>query len=201
MATLREVPLSLTEDALHLLHATHADLLSRGSPPVPHGRIRAGSKLASFDAKEVRLEACYLRLVSIVEAYVDVLCSELFREASVNQSDLFRALIDAAESRASANWDERKTAFKNYHGAVLTSCSSWSTFYGAVEVRNAIAHGLGRLTARQRAGSSRQKIESVGVVIVDDSIRLSYEAVLRCLSAARTFVVSLDSRVKRPTVL
>lgn len=195
MPEIRQVPLALTEDALYLLQATYDDLASRESVKLPTGRTRPRGKLVTFNAPKFRYEACYLRLISIVESYLDVLCSELFDKAAEDQSKMFIALIAAADARADNNWEERKNAFKSYHGISLGECSSWPDIDSGIEVRNSIAHGLGRLTSRQRSMKSRQKIANAGVAVIEDDLQLTREAVRRCLDAARHFVSSVDQKV------
>jgi hypothetical protein len=193
---LRKVPLALTEEALGLLAATYADFTTIAQVPVP-GRITTTGSLGPYDFRGVRFESAYLRLICILEAYVDLLCSKMFRQHLVGQPSIFRHLVYEAEMRASANWDERKSAFSGAHKVRLTSCSSWSDVDAGIEVRNAIAHGLGGLTARQRNGKHREKLAKVGVLVVDERVLIDEKALKRCLRYASDFVRSLDAAIPR----
>jgi hypothetical protein len=191
----RRVPFALTEEALCLLSVTYADFAQIGSRCQQEGRIDFVGSLGAYDFDRVRFESTYLRLISIVEAYVDSMCSDLFRRPQVAQVPMFRALIAAAEARASTNWEERKSAFSEYHRVSLGSCERWSELDAGIDIRNAIAHGLGTLTKRQRTHKSRAKMESVGAVIVDDRLMLNDKALARCLLFTTEFVKSVDSKI------
>jgi hypothetical protein len=49
-----------------------------------------------------------------------------------------------------SNWNERRKFAKDWLGADLEVLAWWKRWLGFVESRNAWAHGLGRLTERQR---------------------------------------------------
>jgi len=187
--------MALTEEAQQLLAATYADF-DRATPARRIGRMVGSGPLGAYDSNRVRCESAYLRLISIVEAYVDSLCSELFRQQTSHQGPMFRALVAAAEARASTNWDERKTAFNDYHSVSLSSCSRWSEVDAGIYVRNAIAHGLGSLTRRQRSQKVRSKIRSVDVAVVDNRLVLTDVALVRCLSFSNDFIRSIDTGVR-----
>jgi hypothetical protein len=148
--SIRIVPFAVTEEALRLLQATHADFTRLPMPP-PRGRLRIGTTtaLGPYDFSQVRAQSEYLRLVSIVEAFVDTCCNHLF-DLKTQGHDLFVSnLADAARDQASNSWEERKKAFATYHDVPLGSCAGYSDVAAAVQVRNAVAHGLGSLTRRQ----------------------------------------------------
>ncbi len=193
----RKVPLALTEEALALLAVTYADFAQLDPPRQQAGRIDFVGSLGAYDFGRIRLESTYLRLISIVEAYVDSMCSNLFRRHLVDQVPVLRALITAAETQASINWKERKSAFSDYHGVSLGSCKRWSELDAGIDIRNTIAHGLGTLTKRQRNDKSRNKMKTVGAVIVDDRLMLNDNALERCLVFTREFVKSVDSKLER----
>jgi hypothetical protein len=192
----RKVPLALTEEALALLSVTYADFAQLDSRREQTGRIDFVGSLGAYDFGRIRFEATYLRLIGIVEAYADSMCSDLFRRYPVDQVPMLRALITAAETQASINWKERKSAFSDYHGVSLGSCERWSELDAGIEIRNAIAHGLGTLTKRQRNHRSREKMKSVGAVIVDDRLMLNDKALEKCLVFTREFVKSVDSKLE-----
>lgn len=148
---IRMVPFSFTEEALRLLWTTHADFSQLASLP-RRGRINVGSSLnfGPYDFQHVRAQSEYLRLVSIVEAFVDTCCNHLFELRTKGLDSLFQNLAAAALDQASRDWESRKAAFKVYHGIALGACSKFSDVSAAVQVRNAIAHGLGSLTKDNR---------------------------------------------------
>ena len=196
---MRTVPYSVTEEAVRLLRFTHADFSK-----IPHPTVRSrrrspgGGALSSYDFVQVRSQSAYLRLVSIVEAYVDTVSSRLFDRRVVGIDRFYGLLAEAAHGRSTTGWSERKDCFKTYHGFSLTDSSAWQDIDGAIEVRNSIAHGLGRLTRRQTSGSAKAKIAACGVALRDDELVISQAALGRCLAACVQFVQDLDAKLPRP---
>ncbi|WP_460626704.1 hypothetical protein [Intrasporangium mesophilum] len=134
--------------------------------------------------------------MSIVEAYVDSLSSDLFQTRTVDTDQMIRNLIKAAEEEAENTWDTRKTAFRDYHLVPLGDCSSWSKIDAAIVVRNAIAHGLGSLTRRQRNRKDRQKVRDAKVGLTDDVIHVDGTSLSMLLGAADSFIRDVDRRVR-----
>lgn len=193
--TVRRVPRAVTEEAIHYLHATYVDQI-RVAAATPPGRGRVltnATALGAYDSAEATKQACFFRMISVVEAYLDTLSAALFRERAPTSHDLVRRLIAAAELRASATWDERKTAFANYHGVSLGQLARWSELDCGIEVRNAIAHGLGKLTPRQRTKRVRTKIGQIGVRLSDGAVVVTDASLQRCRDACVEFIRSLDN--------
>lgn len=191
----RRVPLLITEEAVGLLYSTYSEL---GMPSAHRsfGRSRVWGSFGPHDADSMRAQATYLRLISIVEAYIDSVGSMLFGAAATGQAPLLRTLIAEAESQSSTSWSNRKRAFKDYHGISLAACTAWLNVEAETWVRNAIAHGLGRLTPRQRTIETRRRIASVGVAVIDERLEIDLDAVSRCLNDCVRFVRSVDSHVQ-----
>jgi hypothetical protein len=72
------------------------------------------------------------------------------------------------------SWPDRIKAWKDHGGVDLTSYPQWQAFLGFVAVRNALAHGLGRLTDLQ-LGKLRNQVLSQ---IAASGIRLDGDLVL-----------------------
>ncbi len=123
--TIRRVPLALTEETLRLLHLTHV-ALARLSPFSSAKAVRgltSRGALGTYDFRQVRSQSHYLRLVSIVEAYIDSLGTNLFRSRTDQLDMVFVLLAEAADISASKGWDERKEAFNRYHGVIVGNCA------------------------------------------------------------------------------
>ena len=199
MASPFRVPLAITDAALQLLYEAHADLMRTTAVP-PVGRMKTSGvagRLRAQDPNQVRAQGTYLRMVSVVEAFVDTLSSQAFRHRIDEQDDLVVALVNAAEARADTSWSERKSAFQTYHGVNLGSCHGWTAVESSHLVRNAIAHGLGSLTRRQANKGSRSKVRGAGVVLVDDVIWITDASLARCRDSSATFVRDVDAKVRR----
>jgi hypothetical protein len=195
---LRTVPFGVTEEALRLLHATHGDF-TRLPPPSRRGRLRAGSStaLGPYDFAQVRAQSEYLRLVSIVEAFVDTCCNHLFDLKTQGHDMFVRNLAAAARDQASINWEERKSAFATFHHVPLGNCASYSDVAAAVQVRNAVAHGLGSLTRRQQNKKDMTKIASVGINFRNQALVIDARALDRCVRFSAAFVADVDARIPR----
>jgi len=136
-------------------------------------------------------------MISIVEAFVDTLLAALFRENAPMTHDLVRRLVETTELRASITWDERRAAFEGFHGVRLGQLDRWSELDAGIEVRNAIAHGLGRLTPRQQEKALAGKLSQVGVSVRDGAVIISSESLLRCRDVSVAFIASLDASTGR----
>jgi hypothetical protein len=189
--------MAVTEEALRLLRRTHADHASL-EPLTRPGRLHAISTLGAlgvYDGDQVRRQGVYLRHVSIVEAFVDSLTAQLFGSRVSAMESFYRLLASAVVADASQSWDNRKTTLKDYVDVPLGDCPSWSQLASMVTVRNAIAHGLGRLTQRQRNSRDRRKILDVGVRLQDDNLQIDSPALDSCLKVCAAFVHEVDARV------
>lgn len=198
MPTRFSVSIALTDAALQLIYATHADLL-RTPPSSVVGRIYSQGgvgRLRPQDANQVRAQGAYLRMVSVVEAYIDALSSHSFDLRVDRHDQLVRLLVAAAEAGADGTWELRKSAFESYHGVSLGSCKGWHAVDASHAVRNAIAHGLGSLTRRQRDQKTRSKVRNAGVVLVDDALWITDLSLVRCRDSSATFVRDVDEKVR-----
>lgn len=190
---MRRAPLAVTEDALALLGATYADAVdARMSESI--GRIQISGVFGVHSGTTIREESAVFRMISIVEAYVDAVGHLLFVQELIEHVELFATLVAEAASRATDNWNARKTAFSDYHKMPLTERRSWAEVDAFILVRNSIAHGLGRLTDRQRNPKSVSKLKVLGIDVVDGRLIFKDGETLRkCLMTCRTFVSDLDN--------
>ncbi|WP_293334595.1 hypothetical protein, partial [Mycobacterium sp.] len=162
---MRIAPLAITEEAQKLLRATRADF---GNIPTPATAGRGSSFTSSFlgrhDFVQVRNQGEFLRLVSIVEAFIDTCSGQQFDQRTSGRDDFVRKMAAEVRENSVKGWDERKEAFKKYHDITLGECAHWSDIDAAREIRNSIAHGLGQLTERQQNAKTRQKMAALGVM-------------------------------------
>jgi hypothetical protein len=105
--------------------------------------------MISHDPMAISLQAVYARLVSVAEAYTDIVVEDLFGREFPQRGRILAALVENALDISSMKWEERKNALR-MHGASVAAFDRWSQFDIAIDVRNAIVHGLGGLTRRQR---------------------------------------------------
>lgn len=192
--TIRRAPRAVTESAVHHLHASYLDHVHAfAAVPRARGRILTSTTaFGSYDSGAASRQGCLLRLISVVEAYIDTLSSALFRETVPTSDELVLRLVDSAQLLASTSWSERHSAFENYHGIKLRKLDRWSELDAGIEVRNAIAHGLGWLTRRQRTKSITGKLSQLGIIVRDGGIVITESSLKNCRDACVDFVNSLD---------
>jgi hypothetical protein len=116
-------------------------------------------------------------------------------EASVtNVDDVIRLLIVEKELAGSSNWEARRRAFKRHHNLDLKKCAQYHYLEGAIEARNAIAHGLGRLTTRQRlAPETSRHLAAANVAVVNNRVELKLDHLIECTRCCAEFIVALDN--------
>ena len=193
---MRIAPLAITEEAQKLIRATRADF-SRITTPTVSGRGGGSSStpLGQHDFAQVRNQSELLRLVTIVEAFVDSCSAQQFEHRTSGRDAFVREMAAEGRETSLRGWDERKEAFKKYHGVALGDCTGWNDIDAAREIRNSIAHGLGHLTARQRSGRARRKMESMGVRFRGDQLVLDTTTLERCAKSAVAFIRDVDRRL------
>jgi hypothetical protein len=186
----------LTEAALKLIHWSLDDLHLPGGSPVFRGRV-IRTPLGPVAPAVVRQQATLFRMVSIVESYLDALSRELVSEAIPQHFSMLEPLLEDFNSGTTATWSRRIQTYNRYHKINLKKQTSWRELEAAIDVRNSIAHGLGRLTATQ-AAKKRQveaRLKFIEVLIVDHELRYSDRSIEIVRRACSDFVRSVDGRV------
>ncbi len=184
----------ISEAAVRFVRHTYADYAAGRNRRAPLGRVLVtATALGSYDALAARQQACYLRLISIVEAYADVLNRVLLGEKLSMTDELVPILVEEIE-RKSTGWGDRVGAFKTFHAIRLKKCSSWQRFESGTDVRNTIAHGLGRLTVRQsRNADLPMKLAAIDVYIRDGRLALDEKSLATALSFCLAMIAELDA--------
>jgi hypothetical protein len=192
---IRQVRRAITEAAISHLHVTYLDCVETSEGAPKRGRILTSSTaLGSYDSESASKQGCFFRMISIVEAYVDIITSSLFRERIDATDDLVQRLVINAELRASTTWYDRKNALSQYHQIKVGEFTRWYELDAGIEVRNAIAHGLGRLTRRQRQAQTESKVSQIGVSVRDGSIVIDAHSLKRCRDVCIDSICYLDTK-------
>lgn len=185
-----------TESGLRLLAATVRNHRRNQLVRRSVGRITVTSLGPTSDSV-MNVQIGYLRLVSVVEATVDALAMELTWGSLTNVDEAIRALVLEKEIAGSASWDSRRRSFKRHHDLDLRKCDRHDDVLAATDVRNSIAHALGRLTARQAASQDTVKrMRSIGVDVIDGWVVVKPDDIARCFDDGRAFLLDLDGRAK-----
>lgn len=101
----------------------------------------------------------------------------------------------AVSDDAVSTWQKRESAWKTEFGLSLDTDDAWQSLRGFAEVRNAIQHGLGRLTTRQLTRYREQTLQCIraaGVELNGDRVVLTPDDVRRCHETCARVVRCLD---------
>ncbi|MFI2563560.1 hypothetical protein [Paenarthrobacter sp. NPDC018779] len=155
-------------------------------------RAKPLARLATptFDGVQVQRQATFLRMISITEAFcVDRLLDLAETEFSPTGNNIRTLVWDKASTSAVSTWSGTQDAYKSWYDIR----PSWTQINQLIEVRNAIAHGLGKLTRIQRA-----KRASISNKITTAKIRLSGDYIVleeANLQSVRDVCVDLISEI------
>lgn len=152
-------------------------------------------------AAEVRRQATYFRLVSLMEAFVtQELVTRFEAQVPPPRSDVIEAIYTKAEDAAIASWSAMTDHYRDWLGIRINqeTCRSWRDVQTMTNVRNAISHGVGDLTrrmARKDLAQLEQGFRQIEVEIEGRSIRVSDAAVRLAAMSGRSFVEWLDEQL------
>ena len=187
--------LPLTESALQLLRVANRDLHAAKPLAVRPPRI-SGPHFGTLDPTQVRYQAALLRMVSTTEAYLDSVNDLLMRRHFQAPTRPIQSMVEELGIGSSRSWQARHSAFKKLHGVRLRKQSSWKVLEGAIEARNGIAHGIGRLTPTQLRNADLQvQLKRVDITVGGGRMIMSDNSLAVVLEACVCFVRSVDRAV------
>jgi hypothetical protein len=97
-----------------------------------------------------------------------------------------------------SNWNERRRFINTWLRVEVSDTGWWRGWLGFVEARNAWAHGLGRLTSRQRDNQEvLANLRAAGLALRSDDVVGTSADVKRCAKAAVEVIDWIDSHVRR----
>lgn len=158
----------------------------------PRSRLRPSP---DGDPVQDRCQATLVRLLSVTEAFASDLLSRKIDQALAGASNPAATKIaDEAVIRGTNGWADQERAYKDWLGVK----EDWKAVDRLAEARNAVAHGLGKLTRRQMRNeqSVKDKLKAVGIIVVDNRVVLSDEILAAAASACRDFIERLDLAVQ-----
>lgn len=142
-----------------------------------------------------RAHDAILRLVAIAEdfsigRFVDAIEPLLPSGATV--SKLWEAELD----RSGDTWRKREGLWRSYKSIKVSKFPRNNELQAYIEARNAITHGLGRLTRRQLRGraATLDKLRPANIVVRGDELVLGSSDVEACAEVVKAFIVWLDAR-------
>lgn len=188
---------ALTEQALKLLlHAEHSVASEDAGFGETSIRPYYGRMSVALRNETWQRETALLRLVAIVESHLDVISIWRISELARGANPTLDKSLHEFELESTSTWENRQAAYLEHHGLRLTSCPGWSELVASREVRNSIAHGMGRMTPKQRKKKAFAKqIEAAGASVSAGQVQLSAHSVPKIASAFRQFVWAVDERI------
>jgi hypothetical protein len=148
--------------------------LSRADAAAPLARGRhAANRLRTHDANAL------VDLVGIAESFC---VDRVVRVHAIALNELL-------------TWANRQKAWARKAGVDLAAFPNWDALMGFVEARNALQHGLGRLTDRQLGRHKQQIFDWLDAAAVQrngDVLLVSAHDVRRCAQVCRDFIGWLD---------
>lgn len=192
--------LALSETALALINHAAIDIPTAVAGYKRPGRVLATSSGHSTDPKDWLRETALLRLISVIEAYVDAVSMHRMGLVIDQRQTLVALLVRDFELASSGTWQDRHDSYDNYHGFTLRSRHGWGEVNAGIEVRNCLMHGMGALTAKQRSQTKLATVvRTLEVSIGSNRMYLSAATVTKLASGCREFVRHVDSSITVPS--
>jgi hypothetical protein len=181
-------------DLLFRTLASHQIAVASFSPESP-GRLRP---YIVADRVQEQRQATLLRLLSITEAFAgDLLSREVERTFASVSSDVLTAAVNDSLISATNTWKEQRTAYTKWLN-IAKAAVNWTSIERLADARNAIAHGLGELTRRQKLSGTSipDRLRNAGIKVENDRIILTDKNLLDAAQECRVFIESLDRAVQ-----
>lgn len=170
--------------------------------------LNALSRLSSFSGHSaVSPDWIIVDAVAAVEVHVDRAIESLVTHSGLASLPIGGAFLSRYGEDMSRTWDARYEWLSDGFGIRVKGDKFQQDFHVAVECRNAIVHGSGHLTKRQRNSFGkfiqlRKQLESVlSVSVHGTEIVFSADSVRYSLNVATAFVHGFDQAVHNVTGL
>jgi hypothetical protein len=107
-------------------------------------------------------------------------------------------VMESITKPVDSSWIARQKFIKAWLNTEVSQAGWWRGWLGFVEARNAWAHGLGRLTSRQRKDQQvMANLQAAGLAVCSWEVAGTSADVKRCAVAAIEVVDWIDCRVRR----
>ena len=116
------------------------------------------------------------------------------------RSKLVDTLYLDAEQRATSSWSAAQQAFNQWANVNLHDQKhTWRDFLSITEARNAVIHGLGNFTGRQRRAGNfrdhRTRLTTLGYVVTTTSVRVTAPALESSAATIREVLNWVDKKL------
>lgn len=138
-------------------------------------------------------------VVSHVEVFVVESLTTHARLVSASSVEPIPSIVMTSITKpVESSWNDRRKFIKTWLNAEVSDAGWWRSWLGFVEARNAWAHGLGRLTSRQRNNAEvLANLRAAGLVVRSSDIVGAPGDVKRCAKAGVEVVDWIDRRVRQ----
>lgn len=195
-------PLSfaISDSAISLIAHAQSEIATHPHPTVRVGRITTNGFGASTTPEQWLRETAILRIVSVIEAFVDALSMHRMGKLVDSGDVVVARMLREFELSSTTSWQNRHDSYKTYHGVSLKSLSGWQAVIAGIEVRNCIAHGLGNLTAQQRSKSGlATTVKPLDVIVGGNRMHANDRTVPTLARESRRFVSAVDAAMNAST--
>ena len=140
---------------------------------------------------------------TVVEGHVSRILARLIVLSHVDSIQLGQALLDEQLDSMNDSWPKRNRWLKAGFDLDHAGYAPYQDFDLLVQARNAVVHGDGALTDRQRRDGTRKIIQLRNDLLAKlditlrGQLRYGPDSAERALRVAREFVVDFDARVIR----
>lgn len=144
---------------------------------------------------QIQRQATFLRLLSITESFCgELLLSQTESLVRPTSHKVLLGIWDDAAVGATNTWLNQKDSYKTWLGVSV----NFNSVNQLAEARNAIAHGLGTLTRRQRRNETRSvsRIRAAGIDVVGGQVILTEASLARAADTCRQTIVEVDLLVQ-----
>lgn len=169
------------------------------SIPQEVGRVRILPNATR--SAEIRRHAAMVRMVSIVETFMaNGLVARLEAQIPAPRAEILEDVYTRAEDAAISSWPKLTDHYQLWLHVPISqrSCPAWRQIEAMVNVRNAIAHGLGELTrrmARKDIAALGRDFATIDVEIVGTALLMRESSLRKAAFAGREFVNWLDGEL------
>lgn len=155
------------------------------------------------DREQIQCQATLVRLLSITESFSSArLIEELERILIPSRHRSVSEVWDRVAISSTNTWADQRKAFKDLLGVILSN-EDWKSVEQLAEARNAVAHGLGRLTRRQerKQQTVHAQLAACGISVADGHILLNDKVLFDAAITCRSFVEQLDTAIENRPAL
>lgn len=140
---------------------------------------------------------------TIAEVFTDDALAQLVRESAVQHSRLGRALIRQTNDSFTQSWDARLDWLKAGYDVNLASLTETQRLRTVIDLRNALAHGGGSLTARltrdltKLLDLERRLNTQLGTKVNGRRIAMSSQTPMKAVTIVYDFVLRADAGIRQ----